>query len=564
MDITSCSGLLLKRMLVAGGRWLSLHRGLLNELNVFPVPDGDTGTNLSLTVRGALSALAAFRSNESVSSVATAAARGALMGARGNSGVIMSQILHGFAKGLSGLEIATVQDFAKAFSCASEFAYKAVQEPREGTILTVIRTMSEKAESMTPNVTDLVEFLTQITNTARKTLLSCYEELPILRDAGVVDAGGLGLVYLYEGMLKIAKGEQLTDIHDVQEYTERLALPGHDALETDIVYGFCTEFLVHGTALTPEDVLPELQALGDSIVLAKTQDILKVHIHTNDVEAVEKLVTAGCERYKRKVENMREQNKRRLEHYKQDITPAQYQASTSEFRGELEIIEPPSAAAVAESGLPPMAAIVSGDGFCEYLNAWNIAIVPGGQTTNPSTQEILEAIKAARRQSNSPLPVAVFCNNSNCIAAVRQAISLGDIPAQAIETVCPSQMISLLRQPKSYADLAGYVAKLSHGEITQAVRDASVQGIEVHRGDYMAIWNKKLVSVSATIESAVHNILENQELPDASRLVVVAGDECDPNQAEGILMKISEAFPGVKVEFLWGGQPHYPILVTLE
>ena len=556
--------MLLKRMLVAGGRWLSLHRGLLNELNVFPVPDGDTGTNLSLTVRGALSALAAFRSNESVSSVATAAARGALMGARGNSGVIMSQILHGFAKGLSGLEIATVQDFAKAFSCASEFAYKAVQEPREGTILTVIRTMSEKAESMTPNVTDLVEFLTQITNTARKTLLSCYEELPILRDAGVVDAGGLGLVYLYEGMLKIAKGEQLTDIHDVQEYTERLTLPGHDALEADIKFGFCTEFLVHGTDLTPDKVLPILQTMGDSIVLAKTQDILKVHIHTNDVDAVEKLVTAGCARYKRKVENMREQNKRRLEHYKQDITPAQYQASTSEFRGELEIIEPPSPSAVAGSGLPPMAAIVSGDGFCDYLNAWGITVIPGGQTSNPSAQEILEAIKTAHEKSGSDLPVAVFCNNSNCIAAVRQAIELGDIPAQAVETVCPSQMISLLRQPKAYADLAAYTAKLSHGEITQAVRDASVQGQEVRKGDYMAIWNKKLVSVDKTIESAVHNLLAKQTLPDASRLVVIAGDECDPNQTEGILMKISEAFPGIKVEFLWGGQPHYPILVTLE
>ena len=563
MDITCCNGILYKRMLVAGGRWLSLHRGLLNELNVFPVPDGDTGTNLSLTVRGAISALAAIRSDESVSNVANAAARGALMGARGNSGVIMSQILHGFAVGLTDVKTARVKDLAKAFRCASDFAYKAVQHPREGTILTVIRTMAEHAESMSSSVTNLVEFLTNLAHTARKTLLTSYEELPVLRDAGVVDAGGLGLVYLYEGMLKIARGEQLTDIHDVREYTEHLATPGHEALSASIQYSYCVEFLMHGTELTPEEVLPTLQTMGDSIVIAKTQDILKVHIHTNDVDAVEHLVNAGAKSYKRKVENMREQNRHRLENYQHGIN-SDHQSSAAELSGELVIVEPPSPSAVKASELPPMAAIVSGDGFCDYLQAWGIAVIPGGQTANPSAQEIMQAINTAYANGGSSRPVEVFCNNSNCIAAVRQAIELGQVPAKPIETVCPSQMIAALRQPKAYSCLTEYAPKLSHGEITQAVRDAAVQGREVRRGDYMAIWNKKLVGVTDTIENAVHDLLQVHDTASASRLVVIAGEECDPNQAEGILMKISEALPSIKVEFLWGGQPHYPILVTLE
>ncbi len=565
MEPIYCDGILYKRMLVAGGRWLSLHRGLLNELNVFPVPDGDTGTNLALTVRGAISPLAANKPTDSVSYVATAVARGALMGARGNSGVIMSQILHGLAVGLEGLETASMKDLAKAFRCASDFAYKAVQTPREGTILTVIRSVAETAEEIADDMVDLKGFLTQITEKARHVLLTSYEQLPALREAGVVDAGGLGLVYVFEGMLKVAQGKQLTDLHDVQEYTEKFNLPNHDALTADIEFGSCVEFLVHDTALTPEDVLPQLQKLGNSIVIAKTQNILKVHIHTNEIEKVEALVTAGCSHYKRKVDNMHEQNQRRLEHYRQDITPAQYQASTDEFKGELQLIDLPLPQAVAEANLPPMVAIASGDGLCDYLQAWNIAIVPGGQTTNPSTQEIINAIEQAHKNApHNERPVAVFCNNSNCIAAVRQAITLCDIHAQAVETVCPAQMIALLRQPKAFADLNAYNAKLSYGEITQAVRDAVVQGQEVKTGDYMAIWNKKLIDTNGSLEESVLDLLASITIKEGTRLVMLAGEECDPDQAEGLLLKIIEKFPIAKVEFLWGGQPFYPILIAVE
>ncbi len=557
METTHCDGKLLKRLLVAGGRWLSLHRGVLNELNVFPVPDGDTGTNLSLTMRGALSPLLARRAPERVSEVALAAARGALMGARGNSGVILSQILHGFAMGLSTCERADTASLAQALEASSSAAYGAVAQPREGTILTVIREVAGRARQVARGSHELSDFFASLATHAREVLVSSRDELAVLKEAGVVDAGGLGLVYMLEGMLKVTQGQQLA----CPEELPPADLPARQALESEITFRYCTEFLVEGTDLEPESLRPVLAELGDSLVLARTCDLLKVHIHTNDPERVEALVTPGSRSFRRKVEDMREQNQRRRQDLERGISPARHESASAEFQGELQLIEPPEAHLVAARNLPPMVSIASGEGLEAYFQAWGLEVVPGGQTLNPSTRQILDAIqKVAGLQEE----VLVLPNNSNCTAAAFQAARLAEVPVRVLDTRCPSQAVALLSHQAGPVALEERLKDLCHGEVTRAVKNASVQGHQVRQGDYLALWGKVLAGVDATFSQAVLSLLQSPPRDDFSRLVLVAGEDSDPDEIETLLLEIGRLHPAARVEFLWGGQPHHPALITLE
>lgn len=561
LDTTYCDGKLLKRMLVAGGRWLSLHRGILNELNVFPVPDGDTGTNLSLTMRGALTPLLAREAPGEVNEVASLAARGALLGARGNSGVILSQILHGFASAMEGLDKASTVDMTRAFTYAKEYAYKAVQQPREGTILTVLRIVSERAPEISARVSSLPDYFRALTACAKDALVDYRDELPALKQAGVVDAGGLGLIYVFEGMLKVTEGKQLTIPHNDKQNTFTLNLPDQHSLESAINYGYCTEFLVEGTSLTPEEITPQLNKLGDSIVVAKTKDILKVHIHTNTPDLVELLVTPGSTSFRRKVEDMREQNQRRREDYQRGISPAQQQATTAEFRGELQLIEAPSPAAVTARNLPPLVAICTGEGFTGYFSAWQAHIVHGGQTTNPSTAEILQAITEAHN-ATPDREVLVFPNNSNCVAAAEQACALCGVPARVIPTRCPSQLAAFLNS--DVAPSALELGQLLTGEITQAVKDAVIDNQVIHTNDFLVMWKGQLVAVATTFSQATVALLEHSPKKMVTRLLIAAGKDCDPDELEQSLARTVEALPATQIEFIWGGQPHHLILATME
>ncbi len=557
METTHCDGKLLKRMLVAGGRWLTLHRGILNELNVFPVPDGDTGTNLALTMRGALSPLLARQAPERVSEVALAAARGALMGARGNSGVILSQILHGFARGLSSCDRADTANLAEALEASSAAAYEAIQHPREGTILTVIREVAGKAREAARGSRELSRFFANLATHAREVLLSSRDQLPVLKDAGVVDAGGLGLVYMLEGMLKVTQGQQLASPADLP----RPSAPARQALESEITFRFCTEFLVEGTDLAPEALQPLLEELGDSLVLAHTADLLKVHIHTNEPDRVEALVTAGCRNFRRKVEDMQEQNRRRREDLQLGISPAQHESTRDEFRGEMQLIEPPGSAEVADRALPAMVSIASGEGLEAYFQAWGVEVVNGGQTLNPSTREILEAIGRAASRGGE---VLVLPNNSNCTAAARQAARLAEGPVRVLDTRCPSQAVALLSLQDPVRSLHERLEGLYSGEVAQAVKDARLEGWEIHTGDFLAMWGGRLVGVEATFSGAVLGLMQAPPRPDFSRLVLVAGADSDPDEVEALLLELAQRHPAARVEFLWGGQPHHPALIALE
>jgi len=557
LETTHCDGRLLKRMLVAGGRWLTLHRGILNELNVFPVPDGDTGTNLALTMRGALSPLLARQAPERVSEVALAAARGALMGARGNSGVILSQILHGFARGLSTCDRADTDSLAQALEASCAAAYGAIQHPREGTILTVIREVAGKAREAARGSRELSRFFANLATHAREVLLSSRDQLPVLRDAGVVDAGGLGLVYMLEGMLKVTQGQQLASPPEFPLPN----VPTRQALEQEITFRFCTEFLVEGTDLEPEALRPELEGLGDSLVLARTTDLLKVHIHTNEPDRIEALVTPGCRAFRRKVEDMHEQNRRRREDMSRGISPAQHESTRAEFLGDLQLLDLPAPAEVTGRALPALVSIASGEGLEAYFQAWGVEVVPGGQTLNPSTQEILEAIERAATRGGE---VLVLPNNSNCTAAAMQAARLAGGAVQVLDTRCPSQAVALLSQEGAGLPLHERLETLCHGEVTRAVKEARLQGWEIRAGDYLALWEDRLVGVESTFSGAVLGLMQSPPRPTFSRVVLVAGAESEPDEVEALLMELARRHPAARVEFLWGGQPHHPALISLE
>lgn len=552
-------------MLVAGGRWLSLHKGTLNELNVFPVPDGDTGTNMAMTMRGALLPLLSRPAPTNLGQVSRDAAKGALLGARGNSGVILSQILHGFASGLQALEKADPEQLAQAFIQAKNYAYSSVQQPREGTILTVIGIVADHAVEIAHSVKDLESFFAALSSIARQELFNCKDLLPVLKDAGVVDAGGLGLVYMFEGMQKVAGGGRLTTPHNSED-SSVFAVPAKHVIEDAIEFGYCTEFLVEGTDLTPDQVRPHLEELGNSIVLARTEDFLKVHIHTNSPDLVELLVTPGCRTFRRKVEDMREQNKARREDYSRGISPAQKQAGTAEYKGELQLIEPPCPERLETADLPSLVAIANGEGLVEYLQSWHIEIVPGGQTLNPSTSDILAAIeRCAQRHELPDQQVVVFANNGNCAAACNQAARLCQVPVRVIANKCPVQLVAWLNShlPTPDRELA-QINEYCFGEVTQAVKDAVLANHRIESGDYMSIWNGELVQAGDSFVDSVLGLVEHRPKLEFSRLVIIAGRDCDPDSMELLLSKIIERYPGVGVEFLWGGQPHHSVLVTLE
>ncbi|MCR5662323.1 MAG: DAK2 domain-containing protein, partial [bacterium] len=522
METKLCDGQLLKTMFVAGGRWLSLHRGILNELNVFPVPDGDTGTNMTLTMRGLLSPLLIHRPSANISKVAAEAARGALLGARGNSGVILSQVFRGFSEALSGHEQADTRTFAKALRSASVCAYKSVQVPKEGTILTVIRKSAEVAEQICDNTPDLTEFFGIVTNAARHCLIDSRDELEALRNAGVVDAGGLGLVYIFEGIARYGRGEQLV-ITDRSSLAAGIGTPHEESLNSEIEFGYCTEFLVEGTSINPEDIRPQLEKLGNSLVIAKTADILKVHIHTNAPALVEALVTPGCKSFRRKVENMRAQNDRRREEFRNGTSSSR---QAEDIQEELAIIESPDPETVKKADLPPMVMIAQGEGFTDYFTSWGAKVVNGGQTANPSTEEILKAIQEAGADKE----ILVFPNNKNCFGAALQAASLSGKPVKIIETVSPCQAADMLSA--GIITDASAPQRLASGEAVQAVKDACVQGHEIKKGDFLALWNGELTAVKDNLRDTVFALLSFPPKPSFKRLTVAAGEDCDPDELE--------------------------------
>ena len=545
------------KMFLAGAQNLEANKEWINELNVFPVPDGDTGTNMTMTVLSAAREVAALE-NPTMDSVAKAIASGSLRGARGNSGVILSQLFRGFTKGIKEYDEVTVPVFADAFSKAVETAYKAVMKPKEGTILTVARSGAEKADELAEDgEEDLEVFFRKVIEHMEYVLGQTKEMLPVLKEADVVDSGGQGLVVVLKGAFDVFLGKEISyePILPAEHTAPKTVSGGETA---DIKFGYCTEFIImleKPVAKAKEDALKAyLESIGDSIVVVADDEVIKVHVHTNDPGlAIQKALTYGA------LSNMKIDNMR-LEHQEKLFKEAEKEAAVSK----------PSASAETEEEKKAVGfiAVAAGEGLCRIFRELGADyIIEGGQTMNPSTEDMLNAIAGVAADTIFILP-----NNKNIIMAANQARELTkDKKIVVIPTTTVPQgitaIIAYVPELSAQENEEAILEEISHvrtGQITYAVRDTSVDGKEIHQGDYMGIGDSGIVAVNANLEQAVLETV-NVMVDDTVELVsIYYGNEVSQEDAEILKEKIESRCPGVDIELQDGGQPVYYYLVSAE
>ena len=544
---------LLARMFLAGAKNLEVKKEWINELNVFPVPDGDTGTNMTLTI---MSAVKEVNNLEDVqmTSLAKAISSGSLRGARGNSGVILSQLLRGFTKGIRDLEELDAVALARAVDKGVETAYKAVMKPKEGTILTVAKVTAEKAVYCARNTEDFEEFAQVVIKEANEILQKTPEMLPVLKEAGVVDSGGQGLVEFLQGAVDALMGKEV-DLSSVEKTAVKPAATASEAPleEKDIKFGYCTEFIV----MTKEEISMEeeqkfkdfLMGIGDSIVVVADEDIIKVHVHTNHPgKAIEKGLTYG-ELTNMKIDNMREEHRERL-----NLTQAEAQAEESkpeEPRKDFGFV-----------------AVSIGQGMNDIFRELGVDyLIEGGQTMNPSTEDMLNAIEQVNAETVFILP-----NNKNIILAATQAQSLvEDKNVVIIPTTTVPQGISAIIgfDPEADAEenednMKDIIECVKTGEVTYAVRDTSINGITIKVDDIMGIDDDGIKKVGQDVEKVTLELLEEMVDEDSELISIYYGEDTTKEQAEALLEKVEETYGDCDVQLEYGGQPIYYFLLSVE
>ncbi|MGN0988534.1 MAG: DAK2 domain-containing protein, partial [Otoolea sp.] len=486
---------MLKQAFLAGAKGLEANKEWINELNVFPVPDGDTGTNMTMTILAAAREVAALE-NPTMESLAKAISSGSLRGARGNSGVILSQLFRGFTKEIKTVDVITVTTLANALNRAAETAYKAVMKPKEGTILTVARGMAEKASELASQTEDIVDFVQAVISHGDYVLSQTPEMLPILKEAGVVDSGGQGLMQVLKGALDGLLGKE-TDFVEVEGAKPSSApVSGAAAAEEyDIRYGYCTEFIINVekeyNEKTEKEFKAYLESIGDSIVVVSDDDIVKVHVHTNDPGlAIQKALTYGS-LSRMKIDNMRE------EHQEKVIREAEKQAAEQKTAPKKEAGPRKPFGFIAVSIGEGMSEIFQGIG-ADYL-------IEGGQTMNPSTEDMLNAIDCVNADTIFILP-----NNKNIILAAEQAKSLVKdktivvVPSKTV----PQGITALinfapdLSAAENLAQMQEEMGRVKTGQITYAVRNTTIDGMEISEGDIMGIGDHGMLAVEKTVEKA--------------------------------------------------------------
>jgi DAK2 domain fusion protein YloV len=543
-QVYSCGGQEFRDMFVAGSGWLEKSVPDINAINVFPVPDGDTGTNMFLTMRSVVEE-ADRVSDSSVSAVAKAMAQGALMGARGNSGVILSQFFRGLAKGLDEKDYVTGTDWAIALNEASRAAYKGLSQPVEGTMLTVIKDASKAAEEaarITPdNLTKVTEAAVEAArdSVARTPLL-----LSVLREAGVVDAGGQGVYVLLEGALRYLEGK----VEEMKYRRPQLvaaelpvaAKAAPLATEADEPYGYCTNFLLEGNKLSPDKIRKKLESKGQSVVVVGDETTIRVHIHTYDPGSIIRYATSLGTLHQLQVQNMDDQHVGFVEMQKERLP-------------SLEI---------------SVVAVVAGSGMREVFRSLGAAaIVTGGQTMNPSVQEILQAVESVPSQKVILLP-----NNKNIILAASQVQSLTPkeiavIPARTM----PQGIAALIAfnyeggMKENVQAMEEAVATVKTVEITEAARSTQLQGLKIKKGQVIAILDdEKLLAADDNVEEVLFEALDKAGIGSAEVVTVYYGADIEAAQAEQVVQKIRDKHHEKQVEMVSGGQPHYRYIVSLE
>lgn len=546
----------LQKMFLAGAANLEAKKEFINELNVFPVPDGDTGTNMTLTIMSAAKEVKAIE-NPDMLSTAKAISSGSLRGARGNSGVILSQLLRGFTKEIRDCEEIDVPVLARACERATATAYKAVMKPKEGTILTVAKGISQKAGELAETTEDLEEFLPAVIRYAEEVLAQTPELLPVLKEAGVVDSGGQGLVEILHGAYDAFTGKEIDySAIDAGEGT-KMVKPSRQA-EADIKFGYCTEFIIMTdkpfTSKNETEFKGYLESIGDSIVCVADDDIVKVHVHTNDPGlAIQKALTYG-QLSRMKIDNMREEHQEKL------IRDAEKTAEQQAQAAELKKKEPRKPVGFITVSI--------GNGMNEIFHELGVDyIIEGGQTMNPSTDDMLTAIDQVNADH-----IFIFPNNKNIILAANQAQSLTkdkDIIVIPTKTV-PQGITAIINyMPEADVDtnidaMKEGITHVKTGQVTYAVRDTHIDDKEIHEGDIMGIGDEGILSVSQSVEEAAREMLALMVDEDSELISLYYGQDVSEEDAEKFAQAVEEQYPDVDVDLHSGGQPIYYYVLSVE
>ena len=535
-----------KEALISASNFLEINKEHVNDLNVFPVPDGDTGTNMSKTIKSAVKQVIASDAKE-LGALAGEMSRGALMGARGNSGVILSQLFRGFADGLKGQEVLTVPILASAMKSASEMTYLAVMKPTEGTILTVGRESADFAVKHAKKYNDLILFSEAVLEKAKESLANTPNLLPVLKEAGVLDAGGQGLVTIMEGALKALKGEAVLGAAEEASSQGKEKIERKEISTDDIKFGYCTEFIVNTKSNHVEDLKADLIPRGDSLIVVGDDSMIKVHVHTNDPGlAIQSALNYGFLK-DIKVDNMRLQHSERL------FTDYEVEAS--------------NAAAPEEMKPYGFVSICAGKGIEEIFRQVGVDyLVTGGQTMNPSTEDILAGIHRVNAEHIFVLP-----NNSNIFLAAEAAADISDKEVTVLKTRSIPEGINACVHfmpdkgvEENVASMMEAVEDLTTGQVTYAVRDTDMDGIAIKKGDYIGLSGKKILAKGQSINETTIEMIEKMVDDDATFVSLYAGEDVSEEDAEALEESLEEAFPDMDVEILRGDQPIYYYLISVE
>lgn len=554
MALKSIDAVMIQKMFLSGAKALEAKKEYINELNVFPVPDGDTGTNMTMTIMSAAKEVTNLE-KPSMDELGKAISSGSLRGARGNSGVIMSQIFRGFVKEIKGNDTLDVTIIENAVQHAAETAYKAVMKPKEGTILTVAKAGAEKAEDMLINsdTDDIIEFCDAIVANMEDTLLKTPDMLPVLKQAGVVDSGGEGLMTFLRGAIDALKGK-VSDFTVKVSGTSKVVKASTTATEeADIKFGYCTEFIImleREQDVVERQLKEYLQKIGDCVVVVADDDIVKVHVHTNDPGlAIQKALTYGS-LTSMKIDNMRE------EHHEKVIKDAEKAA-----KAETEAKSEPE----KEVGF---IAVSAGEGLSDIFKDLGVDfIIEGGQTMNPSTEDILEAVDKVNAKNIFVLP-----NNGNIILAAEQAKQLTEnknlivIPSKNIPQGI-SAMINYVANKsvdENEKNMSTEMLNIKSGQVTYAVRDTNMDGKDIKQGDFMGLTDKTIVAVEKNVDDAATSLIDSMIDDDAELVSLYYGADVDEDGANKLADKLADKYEDVEFEVQFGGQPVYSYFISVE
>ncbi|KAF1297918.1 hypothetical protein BAU15_08420 [Enterococcus sp. JM4C] len=559
MNVTEISASQFQEMVQAGANRLQTNAEYVNSLNVFPVPDGDTGTNMNLSMTSGAKAVVDSASDK-VGELATVLSKGLLMGARGNSGVILSQLFRGFSKQIPTVVTLNAQDLAAAFTRGVETAYKAVMKPVEGTILTVAREAAKAGEKKAKETDDCVEVMTSVVMGAKRALAKTPDLLPVLKEVGVVDSGGQGLLFIYEGFLSVLNGEfQLetvfepspAEMDDMVNAEHHRSVQGHMATE-DITFGYCTEIMVkigEGPTVDSEFDYEEfrnyLDKLGDSLLVVNDDEIIKVHVHTEHPGEIMNYGQKFGSLVKIKVDNMRLQHETILEHDSGQAKP------------------------VAKKPRTPygIIAIAAGEGVQELFRSLGASyVISGGQTMNPSTEDILKAIEEVNADQ-----VIILPNNKNIFMAADQAAEVAELPVAVVPSKTISQGMTAMLAFNDQASLEDnkegmkeMLESVVSGQVTHAIRNTSIDGVTITEGDFLGMIDGKIVISNPDCFATSFATLEQMINEDTEIVTIITGEEGTTAEAEKLGAALTEKYEDLELEIHQGDQPVYPYLFSAE